>query len=81
LNNRELRAGNAEDLSCGVRAQGIALALGLQKGRVQGGADMAIHVDVVKGDLLDQETEAIVSAWNRNVIPWWLLVPQGVSEP
>ncbi|HEX6910392.1 MAG TPA: macro domain-containing protein [Longimicrobium sp.] len=23
--------------------------------------------------------EVIVNAWNRNVIPWWLLLPQGVS--
>lgn len=36
-------------------------------------------VEVVEGDLLDQPTEAIVNAWNRNIIPWWLLVPQGVS--
>jgi O-acetyl-ADP-ribose deacetylase (regulator of RNase III) len=35
--------------------------------------------DIVSGDLLDQPVEAIVNAWNRNVIPWWLLVPQGVS--
>lgn len=34
---------------------------------------------VVFGDLLDQEADAIVNAWNRNVIPWWLLIPQGVS--
>lgn len=34
---------------------------------------------VVEGDLLEQDTEAIVNAWNRNIIPWWLLVPQGVS--
>ncbi|MBK8013908.1 MAG: macro domain-containing protein [Deltaproteobacteria bacterium] len=34
---------------------------------------------IVEGDLLDQETEAIVNAWNRNIIPWWLLIPQGVS--
>ncbi|MCC9606568.1 macro domain-containing protein [Blastopirellula sp. JC732] len=33
----------------------------------------------VKGDLLDQPVEAIVNAWNRNIIPWWLLLPQGVS--
>jgi O-acetyl-ADP-ribose deacetylase (regulator of RNase III) len=32
-----------------------------------------------KGDLLDQDVEVIVNAWNRNVIPWWLLLPQGVS--
>jgi O-acetyl-ADP-ribose deacetylase len=34
----------------------------------------------VEGDLLDQSTEAIVNAWNRNVIPWWLLLPQGGCE-
>ena len=34
---------------------------------------------IVDGDLLQQEVEVIVNAWNRNVIPWWLLLPQGVS--
>lgn len=34
---------------------------------------------VIDGDLLDQPVDAIVNAWNRNVIPWWLLLPQGVS--
>lgn len=34
------------------------------------------HVD---GDILDQDVEVIVNAWNRNIIPWWLLIPQGVS--
>jgi O-acetyl-ADP-ribose deacetylase (regulator of RNase III) len=33
----------------------------------------------VEGDLLAQPVEVIVNAWNRNVIPWWLLLPQGVS--
>jgi O-acetyl-ADP-ribose deacetylase (regulator of RNase III) len=36
-------------------------------------------VRVVEGDLLDQRADAIVNAWNRNIIPWWLLIPQGVS--
>jgi O-acetyl-ADP-ribose deacetylase (regulator of RNase III) len=36
-------------------------------------------VTVVRGDLLEQPVEVIVNAWNRNVIPWWLLLPQGVS--
>ena len=36
-------------------------------------------VTIVEGDLLDQPVEAIVNAWNRNIIPWWLLLPQGVS--
>ena len=34
---------------------------------------------MVDGDLLDQDVEVLVNAWNRNVIPWWLLLPQGVS--
>lgn len=38
---------------------------------------MAVQLRV--GDLLDQDVEVIVNAWNRNVLPWWLLVPQGVS--
>lgn len=39
----------------------------------------APKVRIVTGDLLDQAVDAIVNAWNRNVIPWWLLLPQGVS--
>jgi O-acetyl-ADP-ribose deacetylase len=35
---------------------------------------------VVEGDLLDQDVDVIVNAWNRNLIPWWLLLPQGVSR-
>jgi O-acetyl-ADP-ribose deacetylase (regulator of RNase III) len=34
---------------------------------------------ILEGDLLDQDVEVIVNAWNRNFIPWWLLLPQGVS--
>jgi O-acetyl-ADP-ribose deacetylase (regulator of RNase III) len=34
---------------------------------------------IVEGDLLNQPADAIVNAWNRNIIPWWLLIPQGVS--
>ena len=37
------------------------------------------NIHVVKGDLLDQEVDVIVNSWNRNIIPWWLLLPQGVS--
>lgn len=36
-------------------------------------------IEVVQGDLLTQPVEAIVNPWNRNFIPWWLLLPQGVS--
>ena len=35
---------------------------------------------IVEGDLLDQDVEVIVNAWNRNILPWWLLLPQGVRE-
>lgn len=38
-----------------------------------------MNAQVVHGDLLDQNVDAIVNAWNRNIIPWWLLLPQGVS--
>jgi O-acetyl-ADP-ribose deacetylase (regulator of RNase III) len=38
-----------------------------------------MNVCIVKGDLLDQKVDVIVNAWNRNVIPWWLLLPKGVS--
>ena len=38
-----------------------------------------MQVEVVQGDLLDQDVEVIVNAWNRNVVPWWLLLPRGVS--
>lgn len=38
-----------------------------------------MNIETVEGDLLDQKVDAIVNAWNRNTIPWWLLLPQGVS--
>jgi O-acetyl-ADP-ribose deacetylase (regulator of RNase III) len=38
-----------------------------------------MSVTVVEGDLLDQDVDVIVNAWNRNIIPWWLLLPRGVS--
>ncbi|MBE9536637.1 MAG: macro domain-containing protein [Proteobacteria bacterium] len=38
-----------------------------------------MDLKIVEGDLLDQEVEVIVNPWNRNIIPWWLLLPQGVS--
>jgi len=38
-----------------------------------------MKIEIVKGDLLKQEVEVIVNSWNRNIIPWWLLLPQGVS--
>jgi O-acetyl-ADP-ribose deacetylase (regulator of RNase III) len=39
-----------------------------------------VKVEVVEGDLLDQDVDVIVNAWNRSIIPWWLLLPQGVSD-
>lgn len=38
-----------------------------------------MQLQIVDGDLLDQDVDVIVNAWNRNIIPWWLLLPQGVS--
>jgi len=38
-----------------------------------------MQAEIVQGDLLNQPVQVIVNAWNRNIIPWWLLLPQGVS--
>lgn len=38
-----------------------------------------MDLQIVEGDLLDQDVDVVVNAWNRNIIPWWLLLPQGVS--
>ncbi|MCI5144730.1 MAG: Appr-1-p processing protein [Candidatus Electrothrix sp. AR3] len=38
-----------------------------------------MNLYIVQGNLLEQDVEVIVNAWNRNIIPWWLLLPQGVS--
>ena len=40
---------------------------------------MAVVPRIVEGDLLEQNVDAIVNSWNRNLIPWWLLLPGGVS--
>ena len=40
---------------------------------------MAVGYEIVDGDLLDVVADAIVNPWNRNTIPYWLLLPQGVS--
>ncbi len=40
---------------------------------------MPMEPTIVRGDLLAQEVDVIVNSWNRNIIPWWLLLPQGVS--
>ena len=34
-----------------------------------------MQVSIIDGNLLDQEVDVIVNAWNRNIIPWWLLLP------
>lgn len=37
------------------------------------------NINIIHGNLLTQEVDVIVNPWNRNFIPWWLLLPQGVS--
>lgn len=37
-------------------------------------------IEKVTGNLLDQDVEVIVNAWNRNIFPHWILIPQGVSK-
>lgn len=36
-------------------------------------------VHIVDGDLLKQDVDVVVNTWNRNVFPWWMLLPQGVA--
>jgi len=38
-----------------------------------------MEVTLVEGDLLKQSTDCLVNPWNQNIIPWWLLIPSGVS--
>tara|TARA_S200000501_G_C20499593_1_gene602006 strand:+ start:78 stop:542 length:465 start_codon:yes stop_codon:yes gene_type:complete len=38
-----------------------------------------MNLSVIDGDILDQNVDVIVNPWNRNIFPWWLLLPQGVS--
>ncbi len=35
---------------------------------------------VCRGDIAQNKADAVVNAWNRNFIPHWLLIPQGVSK-
>jgi O-acetyl-ADP-ribose deacetylase (regulator of RNase III) len=38
------------------------------------------NIEIRQGDLLAQsDVDVVVNAWNRNFIPWWLLLPGGVS--
>lgn len=38
-----------------------------------------MEINIIEGDLLQQPVEVIINPWNRNFLPWWLLLPQGVS--
>ncbi len=36
-------------------------------------------IQFITGDIFEQDVDVIVNPWNQNFIPWWLLIPQGVS--
>ena len=38
------------------------------------------NIEIINGDLLDLDVEVIVNPWNRNLIPFYYLVCQGVSK-
>ena len=38
-----------------------------------------MEVEIKTGDILTFKGDAIVNPWNRNIVPWWLLNPGGVS--
>lgn len=39
------------------------------------------QVSIVSGDIAERRDDAIVNAWNRNILPWWLMATtaSGVS--
>lgn len=39
-----------------------------------------MQILIKQGDLLEQDVDVIVNAWNQNFIPYWLLLPHGVSK-
>lgn len=39
------------------------------------------EITVVQGDIVAQlDVDVIVNAWNRNIFPFWMLIPRGVSR-
>jgi len=78
LHGRSKRNQDGEQLRI-VHVEDSRSALPSQKPQPPEIKQSALKVAVVEGDLLDQDVEVIVNAWNRNIIPWWLLLPQGVS--
>jgi O-acetyl-ADP-ribose deacetylase (regulator of RNase III) len=38
-----------------------------------------MSITITEGDILNQDVDVIINPWNRNILPWWLLLPQGVS--
>lgn len=41
--------------------------------------DVSVRVFLRDGDLFEQDCDVFVNPYNRNLIPWWLLIPGGVS--
>lgn len=64
----------------------VALVVGLPMGLLERRERCArrsggqVKIIVTSGDLVEQQVDCIVNAWNRNLFPWWLLLPQGVSK-
>jgi O-acetyl-ADP-ribose deacetylase (regulator of RNase III) len=38
-----------------------------------------MDVEITEGNIIAADTEVIVNAWNRNLLPWFLLIPVGVA--
>lgn len=64
------------------RAVGVRAYLEWLSVRLHGTTTASIFLGRVfegVGNVAEQPVDAVVNAWNRNVIPIWLLLPQGVS--
>lgn len=67
-----------DDLNANIDGR-IELIASFGPARAPAVADGGLVIETTSGDLLRQDVEVIVNAWNRNFIPRWLLLPQGVS--
>jgi len=62
-------------LPCASYLAWLAARLREPRPRSHGGA-----LETVRGDIATTRGGAVVNAWNRNLVPSWLLLPQGVSR-
>ena len=74
---RRLPSAWRDEVQHGAYLQWLADRLAQPRTNAPAPAGDVVHVT---GDVSARTTDAVVNAWNRNALPVWLLVPQGVSR-